>query len=99
VQHTARCRGEGTSQFQGRGRYYSEGKGENAKELQGETNDGQRETDSQTEMGRDGQRWTEMDRRLDLGLQDAPRSTIYTRDQANAQKRRIVRWHQETVHK
>jgi len=39
------------------------------------------------------------DRRLDLGLQDAPRSTTYTNDQTNAQKGRIVRWHQETVHK
>jgi len=33
----------------------------------------------------------EMDKRLDLGLQDAPRSTTYTRDQTNAQKGRTVR--------
>ena len=39
------------------------------------------------------------DRRLDLGLQDAPRSTICTRDQLKAQKGRTVRWHQESVHK
>jgi len=39
------------------------------------------------------------DRRLDLGLQDAPRSTTYTTDQTKARKGRIVRWHQETVHK
>jgi len=34
-----------------------------------------------------------------LGLQDAPRSTTYTTDQTKVRKRRIVRWHQETVHK
>jgi len=34
-----------------------------------------------------------------LGLQDAPRSTIYTTDQAKAQKGCTVRWYQETVHK
>ena len=42
---------------------------------------------------------TEKDRRLDLGLQDAPRSTTYTTDQTKARKGRTVRWHQETVHK
>ena len=34
-----------------------------------------------------------------MGLQDAPRSTIYTTDQTKARKGCIVRWHQETVHK
>jgi len=34
-------------------------------------------------------------RRLDLGLQNTPRSTTYTIDQTNAQKGCIVRWHQE----
>jgi len=39
------------------------------------------------------------DERLDLGLQDAPRSTTYTYISDKARKGRTVRWHQETVHK
>src|SRR5712671_4028306 len=38
-------------------------------------------------------------RRLDLGLQDASRSTTYTTDQTKARKGRTVRWHQKTVRK
>src|SRR5712675_2615627 len=49
-------------------------------------------------MGNNADRERE-DRRLDLGLHNAPRSTTYTIDQRKARKGRTVRWHQETVHK